>query len=423
MEIRRAGGDSVRMTNSRSNFDPKARARMIDRPGSRDFVQDLAQGLHRCGTPVNRIEAVVQAVCEYLEVDVRCFATPTCLFISSHRGTQLLRVEPGSVDLGQMAAIDAIAASVARGEATVDWGRRQLAALDETPPLYSLTSTVAAFGAVSATVALLFGRTLQEAGVSLALGLGVGLLGVLTSRNPSTARLFEGTAAAGATAVAALLAVVVPLAPHAVALTALIVLVPGFTLTVALSELNTGHLAAGTSRLALATMTFLQLGVGSALGWRLIEVLPALPPPEAVAWSGPVQALALAVASAAVAVLIKGRPSDLPVIVTAGALAFYGAGLGGSWLGPLLGPFIGAFAVGLFANVQARVRDVPASVASTPGILLLVPGSLGYRGVEAFLAQQALVGVTAVFETFLVGASLVAGLMLANAVVSPGRPL
>ncbi len=402
---------------------PESCGRTIDLPGHKDFVLALARALHACGTPVHRLEAAIQAVCGALGVDVHCFATPTCLFISSSRGTEMIRVDPGSEDLALMVQVDRIASAVARGQCDAMEAHQALTSLDLAGRLRGPTATVVAFGLASAAVGLLFGRSLTEAAASLALGLCVGLLAIKTGGHPRLGRLFEGLAAASAGTLAVLLAGVAPVEPRALTLTAVIILVPGFTLTTAMAELATGHLAGGTARLAKAGMTFLQLGLGAALGWRLQALVPLAPVPGLVAWGPGVQLAALVVAACAVAVLLKVRLRDWPVALVAALIAFYGSQLSGQVLGPSLAALGGALAVGLFANLQARLRDVPAAVAATPGILLLVPGSLGFRGVEAFLAQQTLAGVSAAFETFLVGASLVGGLLLAHALLPPGREL
>ena len=58
-----------------------------------------------------------------------------------------------------------------------------------------------------------------------------------------------------------------------------------------------------------------------------------------------------------------------------------------------------------------------------PGLILLVPGSLGFHSVAAFLAQDALGGVQEAFAMLLVGGGLVGGLFVAGVLVSPIRSL
>ena len=56
-------------------------------------------------------------------------------------------------------------------------------------------------------------------------------------------------------------------------LAGLIVLVPGLTVTTAITELATSHLTAGTTRMAGAFMTFIAIGFGVALGYRIAAML------------------------------------------------------------------------------------------------------------------------------------------------------
>jgi uncharacterized membrane protein YjjB (DUF3815 family) len=57
-----------------------------------------------------------------------------------------------------------------------------------------------------------------------------------------------------------------------------------------------------------------------------------------------------------------------------------------------------------------------------PGILMLVPGSVGFRSLIALLERQALAGVETAFSTVLTAVALVAGLLIAG-VLAPERRL
>jgi uncharacterized membrane protein YjjB (DUF3815 family) len=56
-----------------------------------------------------------------------------------------------------------------------------------------------------------------------------------------------------------------------------------------------------------------------------------------------------------------------------------------------------------------------------PGVLLLVPGSIGFRSFSLLLEQQVVVGVDAAFTMTMTAISLVAGLLLANILVPTHR--
>ena len=49
-----------------------------------------------------------------------------------------------------------------------------------------------------------------------------------------------------------------------------------------------------------------------------------------------------------------------------------------------------------------------------PGVLLLVPGSTGFRSLALLVDQQVVIGIDAAFATLLTAASLVAGLLMAE---------
>ncbi|HEX6200026.1 MAG TPA: threonine/serine exporter family protein, partial [Thermoanaerobaculia bacterium] len=282
-----------------------------------------------------------------------------------------------------------------------------------------------AFGLVSAAAAYFFRGGWPEIAASGALGLGIGLLSRLASGRPALARVFEPLAATLAAAVTtALAASAGGLSTFVVVLAGLIVLIPGFTLTVAITELATRHLVAGSARLAGAGAVLFGLVFGVAVGTTLAEGLlgtpPALepaPPPGEVLW------LALLVAAAGLTVLFRARPRDFGWIFAAGLVAVEGVRLGRLLLGPELGAFLGAFLVGAAGNLVARWLHRPAALLQVPGLILLVPGSLGFRSLSSLLHRDVLSGVHTAFEMTLVAIALTTGLLLAGLVAPPRRAL
>jgi uncharacterized membrane protein YjjB (DUF3815 family) len=62
-------------------------------------------------------------------------------------------------------------------------------------------------------------------------------------------------------------------------------------------------------------------------------------------------------------------------------------------------------------------------VPLAPGIIMLVPGSLGYRSLSALLNRHTIEGVDFAFGTILIGMSLVGGLLASSAIIPPKRIL
>ncbi len=123
---------------------------------------------------------------------------------------------------------------------------------------------------------------------------------------------------------------------------------------------------------------------------------------------------AVLVTPIAVTVLLQGRVRDMPWITLASVAGFFGGQAGAALLGPALGGCIGALSVGLAAHAYEHWLRRPALVPLVPGVLLLVPGSTGFRSLALLVDQQVVIGIDAAFATLLTAASLVAGLLMAE---------
>lgn len=407
----------------------------IPGPGSPETLEEreylvllLARLMARYGIPAHRLEEAAASCAAHLGLEAQFFATPTAVFAAigktGRQRTHLLRLEPGGVSLEKQSLVDGVlrdilADSVSPGDAV-----RRLDAIVDRPAPYGPGLVVLSFAIAAAAAAVFFGGGWRDVAAGAAVGFVVGAIGLLAEMNRRMARLIDFASGFGAAFLAIALAVVAPpISVSVVTLAGVIVLVPGLTLTTAVTELATRNLAAGTARVMGALTIFVSIGFGVAIGQRLGASVfgeAGARPLELGVWA---EWAALVVAPFALAVLFQASPRDVVVILPAGVVGFLGARLGAAWLGPELGVCVGAFAVGLASNVYARIADRPSAVPSVPGIMLLVPGSLGFRSVTSFVEAQSLAGVQAAFSMVLVAVSLVAGLLLANAAVAPRRPL
>lgn len=404
-------------------------ARRSDEPPEHRFLLRVAELLHAYGTPAHRLERVLVNVAATLGVRASFLSTPTSVFASlgedDDAHIHLMRVEPGEIDLGKLVEFDEVMEDVEDGRAPLTEATARLDAIDRAPSRYGAALRVLAFGLASAGAARFFGGGPAEVVLSLVLGAGIGLFERAVARRPLQVGVFEPLAAflvsfASLSAAAAR----GPLDHRVATLAALIVLLPGLTLTVAVTELATRHLVSGTARLAGAGVSFLTLLLGVALAWRVGAAAfgdtARAPSGELPAWT---LWASVAVTPLAFGVLFEARPREQGVIWLTSVAGFVAATFGVRAFDAQVGPFLGALAVGVLSNLYARLADRPALVPSTPGILLLVPGSLGYLSLTSFLEQEALAGLEGVFQTGLVAVSLAGGLLAANVVLPPRRVL
>jgi uncharacterized membrane protein YjjB (DUF3815 family) len=166
----------------------------------------------------------------------------------------------------------------------------------------------------------------------------------------------------------------------------------------------------------------LTLFLGVAIAWRIGGSWRTLPEvvwrsPDAAAW------VAGAVAPILFAVVFRARFPQWPAIVAVSFAGFAVSRIATAAVGVEVGSFLGALAIGCGSNLYARLRNRPAMVPLTPGMIILVPGSLGYRSLAALLDQQTIQGIDGAFGTIIVAMSLVGGLLASNALLPPRRIL
>ncbi len=403
------------------------------------FLIRLGRALHEAGFAAPQLEAALASVAGRLGVAAQFFSTPTSLFISFGEGvaqrTHLERVNPAGIDLGRLADLEALLERVRDGRTDPAAASAEIAEIAARPRRYSRKLTYFCWGLASATSAVFLGGSLREVAVAGFVGLVTGLAAFLAERRPAAERLFVPFAAAFAAFTAAMVAAAAPpLSVYIATVAGLIVLLPGYTLTIALSELAAEHLSSGTARFAGALVTFLMIGLGVAIGGRLaVATLGALvagasaPSDGALAATialGPpvwLQLAALVLAPLALSVLLRAPRTEIPWIVAVGTVGYFAGRLGAEMLEPEVGMFVGALAVGLASGLYQRLRRLPSSIPLVPGILMLVPGSIGYRSLTALLAEEVVPGIQTAFRMLLVAASLVAGLLISSALTVERR--
>ena len=383
------------------------------------FILKLASLLHAHGYPAHRLESVLAGAARRLDIEAQFFSTPTSLFIAfgpqENQRTHLIRVEPGATNLGMISGLDAVAREVALGTLDARAGLARMEALVVQPRHASARLRTAAFSAVAVGLAALLAGGALDLVVAGLCGLVTGLLALAAERWSRIGPVLEPMAAFSVSALSLSAAVMTGSShEYITTLTGLVVLLPGLTLTLGLTEMSSGHLQSGTARLSGALVVFFGMAFGIALGHKVAAwiAVPGLLPlrnpllPDWIQWVAPV------VAPACFVILLRATRRDAASVVIAGVGAWFAARAGSIVLGTELGGFLGALAVAAGSNWYARRAGRSALVTTIPGLLMLVPGSIGFQSITALLGQDAVAGVETAFRVALVGISLAAGLLL-----------
>lgn len=134
-------------------------------------------------------------------------------------------------------------------------------------------------------------------------------------------------------------------------------------------------------------------------------------------WTGVVAVVA---AGLSFVVILKAERADWLYIVLAGAFTYVIGRISARYVGPELGLFLAALLAGLSSAIWSRFNDRPQQVVLVPGILMLVPGSIGFRSLSNLLDKDVISGVQTAFTMILAATALSAGLLVAG-LIAPGR--
>ncbi len=402
---------------------------MAEDQESVDFIVELGTALHRYGTPAHRLEGALSSMAAILNLDAQILTTPTSIMVGfgspGAQRTALIRVEPGAHNLEKLAAVDQLAEEVASRALSLEAAIAQLHRINEAANCVGPLWTTLAFPVVTAASTTFLGGGARELLVAACSGLAIGLLALFIPRTTAGGRIFELLAAILAGALAHTAASVGWGSSYDIVLLAsLITLVPGLALTVGMTEIATRNLVSGNARLTASGVVFLEIIFGVALAEQVLTALLGAPPLALTqpfpAWA---QYPALLAACVGVAALFKAHPRNFAIIAITAIAAFYSARLGAAYLSAELGACVGGFVAAAIANSYARLWGRSAMVPLVPGLMLLVPGSLGFRSLSSLWEQDVVGGIDGAFKMVLVAISLVAGILVANAVVLPRRSL
>lgn len=407
------------------------------------LIRDLAIALCRSGEPSPQVAAELEELASRYGVGtVRLMVLPTSVFVrigpaddgpeaggapagvpETATGAAATSVDfapiPGqALRLDQVDRLYALLADIKASLPPPEQAIQRLSDIMSRPPHFSVPVMIA--GHVISTVGLgmLRGPVAAALVGYAALGLLVGLLGLVAARWRALAMVLPVVAALIVTIVSYLFADQLAGGDAAqLLIPPLITLLPGAALTVATIELATGAMVAGASRLIYAFSVLFLLAFGILVG---IEIMGAHAPQiqhvATLGWWAPWVGVLLIGVGIYMYYNAPSRslPLLLAVLYAVWAVQLVGTKLGGG----LLGAFLGAMAITPLASIAQRLKNGPFSqVTFLTSFWLLVPGATSLATLGEVLTSGTATGVASLVNTILVVIAIALGVLVGSSVV------
>jgi len=398
------------------------------------FLKRYARQLHTAGVPAHQFERMMTALSDKLGFNCQALSSPTSIFLSfqyqddedDYRPipTQLERMSPPEINLGNTAKLYHMGNCLLDGEISAEQAYIKLRGW-QPEQLYPLWLQIICWGLTGGTVAVMLSAS--WAGIAVAALTGA-LIGILVTQAGEALR--EG----GLEAIAALFSTFLVFAlnqwllgldVYVIIMSSLIVLIPGLGLTIAVTELSTDHLASGSARLAGALVTLLKLSLGVLIGTVFVgwfgwstdigSQAHLSVPPDWFRWP------ALLAAAFSFGVLFSARKKDFHIAMLAAIVSYMISRVGVAVGGLEIGVLMASMSIAILANLYGRIFKQTGALIRVPGVILLVPGTIGYHGATALLLDGGanLTDTTLLALRLLI--ALVGGLLFGNTLLPPRR--
>ena len=395
------------------------------------FIIKLGETAHGYGSTAARLEVYLARVTAALGYRGVYWSTPTrILFAFQEKEGQGQRTHmatlPGTgLDLNRLAKVGELVDAVESGEISMADASVQLDEIDKTPPPWGGLASAMGYAGVGSAFAVLLSGVWWDVFFAAVLSLVVYGLVLLAGRHGTRmAAWLPFLSAFVAGVLAGTLKVLIPeLNMLLVTLSAILVLIPGFSISVGIIELVGNHVVSGTANLMSGLVYLVKQFAGAWLGLGLAGLLwshasvTGTPVPARWLW------LFMPVLIIGLCVVFQTSARDFFWACLGCGIAYGGILLGSALAGGNLGNLFGTILAVAFANVWAERTKRPTSVVLLPAIVLLVSGSIGFRGLAAIAAGQVAAGQQQFLQMFVVALTIAAGLLVGNTLIRPKATL
>jgi uncharacterized membrane protein YjjP (DUF1212 family) len=392
------------------------------------FIVKVGLAAHRYGSTAGRLESFLQGLSKKFGYEGVFKSTPSDIVFAvrespdSPQRVEFVSAPPPGVDLDKLARLGELLQDMQAGTLSLADSSARLDAIDQVPAPWGKFASMLGYAFTGMGLAPLLGGGWADTIFATLFSILVYGLVLLSARlGPvASAWLPFSTAFVVGILATAVKFWVPELNLVLVILSAVAIILPGYTISLGAGELVAQHIASGAANLMNGLICLFKQVAG---GWLGVIAAGSVIPVAAIEPANPVEQawMWLLVPTIIVGLCLAFQTSrrDLPWAAIVCGIAYLGIMAGSALLNSNLGNLVGTIIAVVVANLWARKTGRPSSIVLIPAIVLLVSGSIGFRGLVAVTAGQFMVGAQEFLQMFVVAVTILVGIVIGYTIVRP----
>ena len=396
------------------------------------FIVKAGLAAHRYGSTTGRLEFFLVGLSKKFGYEGVFRSTPSDIVFAvretpgSPQRVELIPTPTPGVDLDKLARLGDLLQEVEAGTLSLADSFGRLDAIDNVSPPWGRFASILGYAFTGIGLAPLLGGGWADTLFAMPFSILVYGLVLLSARlGPFASDWLPFSSAFVVGLLAAVVKFWVPeLNLVLVILSAVAIILPGYTISLGAGELVALHITSGAANLMNGMICLFKQVSG---GWLGVVVAGVVIPVAAAGPANPVDPvwlwLLVPIIIVGLCLAFQTSRRDLPWAAMVCGIAYLGIMAGSALLDSNLGNLVGTIIAVVVANVWAGKTGRPSSIVLIPAIVLLVSGSIGFRGLASMAEGELLLGAQQFFQMFVVALTIVAGIMIGYTIVRPESTL
>ena len=392
------------------------------------FIVKAGLAAHRYGSTAGRLESFLVGLSKKFGYEGVFRSTPSDIVFAvretpgSPQRVELIATPTPGVDLDKLARLGDLLQEVEAGTLSLADSFGRLDAIDKVSPPWGRFASMLGYAFTGIGLAPLLGGGWADALFAMLFSILVYGLVLLSARlGPFASDWLPFSTAFVVGVLATVVKFWVPeLNFVLVILASVAILLPGYTISLGAGELVAGHIASGAANLMNGLICLFKQVAG---GWLGVIAAGFVIPLAAMGPANPVEPvwMWLLVPTIIVGLCLAFQTShrDLPWAALVCGIAYLGILAGSALLNSNLGNLVGTIIAVVVANLWARKTGRPSSIVLIPAIVLLVSGSIGFRGLASMAGGDLLLGAQQFLQMFVVAMTIFVGIVVGHTVIRP----